>query len=81
MLTVEVRENTKTNFLKLWCETCARTLKLIDYGLEEVAPAMVTQLEDMAGRHERKNHKHKLYLYEGRRLPTLAEIRAAKRLG
>lgn len=75
MLTIEARENTKTNYLKLWCETCAKTLRLLDYGLEEVAPGAIEQLQSMATKHETRNHKHNLFIYEGRRLPTNREIR------
>lgn len=75
MITIEQRVNTKTNYLKLWCETCARTLKLLDYGLESVAPGAIDQIQAMATRHETRNHKHQLFIYEGNRLPTPQEIR------
>lgn len=75
MITVEKIENTKTNYLKLWCKTCRRTLKLLDYGVEEVAPGGIELLDSMATRHETRNHKHSLFIYEGARLPTPQEIR------
>lgn len=67
MITIEVRENTQSNYLKLWCQTCRRTLELLDYGLEDVAPGMIDQLQGVATNHERHNHKHSIYIYEGKR--------------
>lgn len=75
MITVEKIENTKSNYLKLWCQTCRRTLKLLDYGVEEVAPGGIELLDSMAVNHEKRNHTHKIFIYEGARLPTNAEIR------
>lgn len=75
-LTIEQRVNSNTNYLKLWCETCARTLKLLDYGLEEVAPGAIELLEDKAITHERRNHQHKMFIYEYHRRPTIQELRA-----
>jgi len=76
-LTIESRVNTDTNYLKLWCETCWRTLKLLDYGVEEVAPGMIEQLQAKATKHEIHNHGHKIFLYEGHRRPTNQEIRGS----
>lgn len=75
MLTIETVENTKTNYLKYWCQTCARTYELLDYGVEEVAPGAIEQLQEMARKHELRNHKHQMFIYEGKRLPTNQEIR------
>ncbi len=75
MITVEKRENTQTNFLKLWCATCRHTLKLLDYGIEEVATGAIELLDSMATKHETRNHGHKIFIFEGSRLPTNQEIK------
>lgn len=75
MITVEKRENTQTNYLKLWCETCRRTLKLLDYGIKEVVPGGIELLDSMATKHETRNRGHKIFIFEGSRLPTNQELR------
>jgi len=75
MITVEKQKNTDTNYLKLWCRTCARTLELLDSGLDEVAEGAIELLDSMAMNHERRNHKHDIHIIEGVRRPTLAELR------
>lgn len=77
MITVEKRENTQTSYLKLWCATCRRTLKLLDYGVEEVASGGIELLDSIATKHETRNHGHNIFIFEGSRLPTNSEIRTS----
>lgn len=78
MINYEDRLNVPSSYLKLWCETCGRTLKLINYGLQEVAPAGIALIDSMAIKHEQRNHRHKIYIFKGVRQPTNQEIREGR---
>lgn len=75
MITVEKRYNTQENYLKCWCATCFTQLLLISYGLDPVDDNGMTTIDSTATRHQSRHPKHKIFIYEGERLPTNSELR------
>lgn len=75
MITVETRINTQENYLKCWCATCPKTLLYISYGLDPVDDKGIEIMDTTATRHEQRHPKHKIFIYEGERLPTIQELR------
>lgn len=72
---VENIYNTDTNYAKIHCEQCAKTLKLIDLGLVEFTPAILSSLDDLAIIHKQRHPKHNPNIYIYHRRPTLKELR------
>lgn len=75
MITAETRINSKENYLKCWCATCPRQLLYISYGLDPVDDNGMDLMDATATRHEQRHPKHKIFIYEGERLPTIQELK------
>lgn len=75
MITAEKVYNSKENYLRCFCATCFRQLLYIAYGLEPVDDAGMEIMDSTATRHEQRHPKHKIFIYEGERLPTAKELR------
>lgn len=75
MITEIKSYNSQTNYGKLWCETCGKTLEKEEAeGLETLEQSAVDYLIGMAERHEHLHPKHSLVVTIYERVPTLEEI-------
>jgi hypothetical protein len=75
MISVETRYNAQENYLKCWCATCPTTLLYLSYGVELVDDKGMEIMDSTATRHQQRHPKHKIFVYEGERLPTIQELR------
>lgn len=75
MIIVEKVLNSKENYLRVFCATCPKQLLYLSYGLDPVDEDGTNTVDSTATRHESRHPKHKIFIYEGQRLPTAKELR------
>lgn len=78
-MNVEWKYGSKINYGKVWCESCAKVLKVEEApnnGMEELLDAQIEYLEALAMLHIRRHPKHadkvNVLLYQ--RTPTKTDL-------
>ncbi len=74
MITQESKVGSQTNYLKLHCPDCRKTLKLQDFGLDAVEESAVELLMATAYRHQNKHPSHNMTLTTYERTPAHGEL-------
>lgn len=64
MITHELVDNDSHNWIKTWCETCAKILLIDDAGVDGLNPLKVNLAEFEASHHERHHPEHDIYVIE-----------------
>lgn len=77
MITQESKNGSQTNYAKLHCPDCRKTLSLKDFGLNPIEESAVELLMSTALRHQQKHPTHNMTVTTYLRTPAHGELQEA----